>query len=184
MENNYFLALTLRKGDYKLIDISKLVISQYQNITGLAAIDSFTKRFTEEEIINSIKEANIVDKKYLKGKLVIQDNNQHKPSQVLSKDYIKDFDLITFLITHIDNKQIMNNIIYKLSILEPNKIIIENIKLCLKAKDIVSAINIIIYKINYNIQRKFMLYLIDLNEKENIKKGNKNKKVLLKDKVA
>ena len=185
MNNNYFLALMLRPGDYKLIDLSKLDLINNYSLPGLVGIDYFTMNFTEEEIIDSIKRANIVDEKYLHGNLVILQKGKRKPMQVLCKNFINGFNISFFFESFINNKSLINNVIYKLSTLTDDKIVIENLKLCYKVKDINTMLNIIL-KLDYTIQRKFMIYLIDLNNKELNKLQNEHEKTLelIDDKAA
>lgn len=181
-EQKFFLAVLKRPGDYKFIDVSKLKISNGYNPNSLAEIDSFTMDFSIEEIMKSIKEANIVGTDYLEGKLVIQDNQKHKPLKVIDKEYVSDFRIDKFLKERISNKSLMNNIAYKLNTLVEDKNLVETFKEGIKTNNLMMALNAI-FQINYPVQRKFMIYLIDIYHKEQERKEDK-KKELIRDKAA
>lgn len=177
----YFLALQRMPGDYKFIDISKLNISRGFNSCLLEEIDSFTMCFSIEEIMSSIIEANIVEPAYQAGTLVIQDNQKHSPLKVIDKTYLSDFNIELFLKKHLNNKSLMNNIAYKLSAIIMDEEISANFKNAILSGNVQLAINII-FQIEYNVQRKFMIYLIDLYHKELEKK--KPSQELIRDKAA
>lgn len=82
---NYFLVLEKRLGDYNLIDINKLDICNSYVENDIAAIDSFTCRFTEKEIKDSIERSNMAQINYLGGNLKIVSDVKHN-FRVLTKD--------------------------------------------------------------------------------------------------
>lgn len=92
----HFLALMDRPGDYVFIDISKLDISNGYQPETLMELDTFTMSFTKDEIIAAVKRANIADQKFINGSLVIQDNQKHKPIQVIDRDFMIILELIYF----------------------------------------------------------------------------------------
>ena len=95
-EQRHFLALLRRPGDYIFIDTSKLdTCGNY--LIFLPDIDAFTMKFTKEEIISSIRRANIADETYLNGELVIQDNQKHNPIRVIDKEFYNDFNIVEYL---------------------------------------------------------------------------------------
>ena len=96
-EQRHFLALLKRPGDYVFIAISKLDIANGIPRISLQAIDSFAMNFTIDEIIQSIKRANIVSEEYLNGQLVIQDNQKHNPIEVIDRDFYDNFRIDLFL---------------------------------------------------------------------------------------
>ena len=78
MENiKYYLVLEKRLGDYSLIDINKLDICDYNVNYDIASIDTFTSKFTDEEIKASIIRSNMVESGYLEGKLKIISDVKH-----------------------------------------------------------------------------------------------------------
>lgn len=87
---NYFLVLEKRLGDYNLIDIDKLDICNEIVTNDIASIDSFTCRYSEEEIKSSIERTNIVQKSYLNGDLKVISDVKHN-FHALTKDI---FDIV------------------------------------------------------------------------------------------
>lgn len=183
LENNqiFFLALQRRPGDYVFIDISKLTLANGYNPNSLMEIDSFTMHFTTNEIKKAISEANIIEPEYEEGTLVIQDNNKHKPLKVLDKNYIDEFVLDTFLKENLENKELMNNIAYKFRYIVQNESIAEQFKTGVKTFNLGILLNII-FSLDYLLQRKFMVYLINVYHNKKDKRTKKNE--LKRDKAA
>lgn len=177
----YFLALMRRPGDYVFIDIPKLSIAQGFTSFDLAEIDLFTMRFTNEEIKQAIKQANIVEDSYLDGKLVIQDNQKHNPLVVIDKNQVKDFNLAMFFEKYLNNDLIMNDIRNKLASIVKDPILLELFKTSIKNKDINKILTIIL-QIEYFHQRKYIIYLIEISKREKDKENNLLKHKLLKNK--
>ena len=178
---DYFLALVRRPGDSKFIDISKLSIAQGYNPKSLAELDSFTMHFTQEELRNAIREDNVVEESFLNGNFVIQDREKQHHFEVIDKDFLGDFQLITYFKEHLNNKGIMNNISYKLSTLGTDSNIMAEFK---KAKDLQDThlIANIITNIDYLTQRVFIVYLLHLYQKEQLVKDKKKERT--RDKAA
>lgn len=82
---NYFLVLERRLGDYILIDINKLDICTQYVDNDIAMIDSFTCRFTEDEIKGAIERSNMAQASYLAGSLKVISDFKHN-FNVLTKD--------------------------------------------------------------------------------------------------
>lgn len=183
VDNNqsFFLALQRRPGDSIFIDISKLSIAEGYIPHSLMEIDSFTIHFTVDEIKKSIKEANIAEAEYEEGSLVIQDSGKHKPLKVLDKSYVDEFNLDIFLKEHLGNKELMNNISYKFGNIVQNEQISEQFKVGVKTNNIEILLNII-FNIDYLLQRKFMIYLINIYHNKKDKKDIKQE--LKRDKAA
>lgn len=80
----YFLVLEKRLGDYNYIDINKLDICNETVTNDLTSIDSFTNRFTEEELRNSISRSNMARPEYLDGNLKVVSDAKHN-LRVLTK---------------------------------------------------------------------------------------------------
>ena len=175
-EQKHFLSLQARPGDNAYVDISTLRISNGYNPTSLPEIDSFTMNFTYDELINSIKEANIADSNYLSGKLVITDNQKHNPLEVITKELFNGFDLYLFLTENADNKNLMNTIYTKYSS------IVNDLPLAkmFKNSSTIEMTNMIL-KLPYLEQRRLLLYLI---KKNNVLLEKDNKKEFVRDKIA
>ena len=81
----FYLVLEKRLGDYNIIYLDRLDICNTQILSDIASIDSFTAKFTENEIRESIKRSNIVPIDYLDGKLKIVSDHKHN-LEVITKD--------------------------------------------------------------------------------------------------
>ena len=176
----HFLALMDRPGDYVLIDVSRLSIAKGFSPNSLMELDSFTMSFSKEEILSSIKEANIANEKYLNGKLVIQDNQKHKPIEVIDRDFYNDFRIDIFLKEHISDKAVLNNIVNKFMAFVKDSDVTNNFKNALKNGDLFSACNLL-FDLPYLLQRKFIVYAIEFRNAE-IKKEKEQE--LIRDKAA
>lgn len=151
---NYYLVLEKRPGDFMPINISLL-----ENANGLyeslQAIDAFTKKYNEEEIIESIKKSNIVPDSYLEGKLFVINNHKYR-SRVLTKDI--DLSLDTFFEKYIGDKQVMNkfmNIYLKYS-----KEDVETIKNAISEKRIDIILQTLFLR-EYEVVRNIYIYLYE-----------------------
>ncbi len=101
----YHLVLEARPGDFMPVDINIISQDKTHRYDTIEEIDSYTKRFSLDEIMTMISDSNIVPFKYLDGKLhVINDNKYRYPVLLRTTD----FSLDTFLTNHIEDKQIMN----------------------------------------------------------------------------
>lgn len=178
-EQRHFLALLRRPGDYVFIDTSKLdICGKY--LMFLQDIDAFTMGFSKEEIISSIRRANIADESYLNGKLVIQDNQKHNPIAVIDKDLYDNFQIDEFLRSKENDKNGINNIINKFGAIVKDKEISSNFKTMLRMGNINGACQVL-FSLPYLEQRKFILYLLDIRNKE---KMLEKQHELIRDKVA
>lgn len=164
-EQKHFLSLMARIGDYMFIDISKLDIARGYTPHSLSDIDSFTMHFSKEEILSSIKRANLVSEKYLNGKLVIADNQKHNPIDVINKDFYNNFRIDLYLSEIMNNKIKMNNIINKFRSICNNKVIEDSFVLAIKNENLDLAIDIL-FNLPYLTLRKFIIYLINERNKE------------------
>lgn len=164
-EQKHFLSLMARIGDYMFIDISKLDIARGYTPHSLSDIDSFTMHFSKEEILSSIKRANLVSEKYLNGKLVIADNQKHNPIDVINKDLYNNFRIDLYLSEVMKNKIKINNIINKFRSICNNKVIEDSFVLAIKNENLDLAIDIL-FNLPYLTLRKFIIYLINERNKE------------------
>ena len=174
----HFIALMKRPGDYSFIPITKLDLADRYSYDGLVDIDAWTMKYSREEIINSIKRANIVSDGYLNGTLVIQDNQKHNPLPIIDKDFYDNFRIDEFLNNSLNDKNKINTIINKYNSLsnDDNRLFSE----ALKKGNVNMAIDII-FVMPYLEMRKLMIYLIELRNKEKEKEKNKE---LKRDKAA
>ena len=179
-EQKHFLALMSRPGDYVFIEISKLDIANGYNPSNLGEIDSFTMHFNIDEIMDSIKRANVVSKIYLEGTLVIADNQKHNPIQVIDKNYYNNFQINEFLNSKLSNKMFINNLINKFGSICNDSDKKEDFNNALKENNINKAIDIL-FCMPYLKLRKYIMYLIDLRNKET---QEEKMKELTRDKAA
>ncbi len=167
-ELKYFLALQLIKGQEVLIDISVLDIAHLFNPRNLEEIDAFTLNFTKEEIINSIDRANIADG-YLNGNLcivLVRNKKVIDTKEVLTKDFVNNFELGQYLYSIINNKNLLSNFANKYN---SYNIDIENKQLMItacKQRDI-EQIYILFNKLDYINKREFLIYIINNTKKKN-----------------
>lgn len=163
-EQRHFLALLRRPGDYVFIDTSKLdICGKY--LMFLQDIDAFTMGFSKEEIISSIRRANIADESYLNGKLVIQDNQKHNPLTVIDKEFYDSFNIFEYLKSKVNDKNKLNTIINKFNAIVKDERINKDFKDYLKSGNIDIALNVL-FNLPYLTIRKFMVYLLDERMKE------------------
>ena len=179
-EQRHFLALLRRPGDYVFIDTSKLDIAYGNYYLFLQDIDAFTLRFTKDEIMASIRRANIADESYINGKLVIQDNQKHNPLPVIDKDFYNDFNIEEYLKSKISDKNKLNTIINKFAAIIKDDAMSKDFKDYLKSGNVDIAMNIL-FNSPYLLQRKFIVYLIEEYNKE---KELEQEVELIRDKAA
>lgn len=160
-EQKHFLALMARPGDYVFIDISKLDLANGYNPVDLAGIDSFTMCFSTTELMAAIKRANMASEKYLNGQLVIQDNQKHNPIRIIDKDFYNVFLIEDYLKEKLKDKQELNKIINKFRSLVKNEELLE----AFKSNNLEIALNEL-FSLPYLIQRKFIIYLIEMRNTE------------------
>ncbi len=161
----HFLALMNRPGDSIYIDISKLDISKGFESVDLGDIDSFTMHFSKDEILESIKRANIVSEQYLNGTLVIQDNQKHKPLPVIDKNLCDGFQLDVYLKEKSLDKVAINTIINKFRVICEDELIKESFINALKSGNTLLAMDTL-FSLPYLNIRKLVLYLIEMRNKE------------------
>lgn len=159
-EQKHFLSLMARIGDYMFIDISKLDIANGYNPYNLADIDSFTMHFSKNEILSSIRRANLVSDKYLNGDLVIADNQKHNPIDVIDKDLYNNFRIDLYLNEVVKNKVKLNNVLNKFRSVCKDKIIENSFVLAIKNNNFDLAVDIL-FNLPYLYLRKFIIYLLN-----------------------
>ena len=174
----HFLALMKRPGDYSFISISKLDIADNCSYDTLMNIDRWTMKYSCGDIMESIRRANIVAAEYLNGELVIQDNQKHNPLPVIDKNYYDNFNINEFLHKVLGNKALLNTVINKYNAIFDDK---DSLYVTLLKSHNVSAAVEILLSMPYLDVRKYIVYLIELRNKEREKEKNKE---LIRDKAA
>ena len=110
----------------------------------LQDIDAFTMGFSKEEIISSIRRANIADESYLNGKLVIQDNQKHNPLTVIDKEFYDNFNIFEYLKSKVNDKNKLNTIINKFNAIVKDERINKDFKDYLKSGNMDIALNVLL----------------------------------------
>lgn len=154
--SNYYLVLEYRHGDFMPIDINLLNKSNI-NFNEIKSIDNFTKKYSKEEIIDLIKENNLVPKEYLNGDLLIINDKKYR-YQLLTKN--DSFALDTFIIDNISNKVVMNKLvnIYQ----KYTKENIDLLKKTINSQNIKDTLDVLL-SLDYEILRNIYVYLANNN---------------------
>ncbi len=155
METKYYLAVETKPNNYFPINLLDLNISNNFNTTKLAELDAFSSKFTKEEIMNSIKLANLLDITNNMALVVVyNEKGAMRTAPVLTKD--NSFDMWEYLQNNFPNKAFTNKIHNFLQ----NKIdeyTLNNIKNAKSVKEFIYAIN----EMPYPVERKLYFYLYE-----------------------
>lgn len=154
MENKYYLAIETKPNNY--FPINLLDIKFFSKATDkIEEIDSLTLKYTKEEIINAIKEANLLDVE-IEMPLVIVYIEKEKTRKVeaLTKD--NSFDMWQKLKDNYQDKSFCNKIINFLN----NKISDEKLNELKNSKGETRFLKII-SELPYFIERKLYFYLYE-----------------------
>ncbi len=153
MENKYYLAIETNHHSYFPINLQELKINY--NLNDLKDLDTFTIKYTKQEIIDSIKKANLIEVNNQEDIVVIlKENNNIRKLPILTKD--NSFDFLKYLEDNY-SKDLKNKVINFLNNKTDNKYIIE-----LKEVNNLEEFLNIINSLPYIILRKLYFYL---NEK-------------------
>lgn len=101
----YHLVLENRPGDFMPVDLKLISKDKSHGYKAIEEIDSFTKKYSKEDIMIMISDNNIVPFDYLEGKLQIINDKKYR-FDVLYKTTT--FSLDDFFINNISDKQAMN----------------------------------------------------------------------------
>lgn len=155
MENKYYLAIETKPKNYFPIDLKNLNISKGFTSFNLAELDSFTLQFTKKEIIDSIKEANLLEiDDNMSLVIIYSEKNMVRKTEVLTKEIR--FDLWQDINNHFENKLYLNKIYNFLS----KKISEEQLTKIKQANSIHTFLKEI-NNLSYDIQRKLYFYLYE-----------------------
>ena len=155
MENKYYLAVEVKPKNYFPIDLFNLKIANSFTSTNLDEIDAFTQKFTKKEIMDAIKEANLLEVEDTMPLVVIyyEKKNTRKIDALTKDNY---YDMWQLLNTNYSNKVFVNKIVNFLN----NKIeihLLNKIKNSESKNEFLSSIG----SLPYLIQRKLYLYLYE-----------------------
>ena len=154
MENKYYLAIETKPNNYFPINLLDTKIFN-KNTTKIEELDSLTLKYTKKEIIDAIKEANLLEVNYDMPLVIIYvEKDKTRKVEALTKDYT--FDMWQNLKDNYKDKNYCNKIINflnnKISSGELNKI-----KQNKGSENFLSIIN----ELPYFIERKLYFYLYE-----------------------
>ena len=155
MGNKYYLAIETKPKNYFPLNLTDLKIANNFNTYKLEELDAFTLKFTKQEIIDSIKEANLLEINDSMPLVVIyNEKNSIRKIDALTKDI--NFNLWNDLKDNYDNKAYLNKIFNFLN----NKIAPEDLYK-IKSSHNLNAFLANIGALSYPIERKLYLYLYE-----------------------
>ncbi len=155
MENKYYLAVEVKPKNYFPINLLDLKIANHFTTTSLEELDSFTLKFTKKEIMDSIKEANLLDVKEDMPLVVIYyENKNTRKIEAFTKDYY--YNMWDLLKNKYTDKVFMNKVINFLN----KKITEEELNKIKNSHTLTDFLNSIGY-LPYLVQRKLYFYLYE-----------------------
>ena len=173
------LALEEKPNSFIPIDLQSLGFDITRGILTLKDIDYLSFTYRVEAIKEAIKKSKIVSESSLSGNLVIlyEDNKQKRKTTVIDKYLFENYDIMTMLLSNIDDKEFVNQLINKVK----NMKILDDIKsklvMALKRKEVYIFFEMI-ETLGYITERKLYLYMIKFIEKKQnaIRVREKNEK--------
>lgn len=154
MESKYYLAIEIKPNNYFPLNLSDIKIFN-KTTTKIEEIDSLTLKYTKKEIIDAIKEANLLEVEYEMPLIIIYiEKDKTRKVEALTKD--NQYDMWQNLQEHYEDKNYCNKIINFLN----NKISPEEISILKEHKGTKKFLNII-SKLPYFIERKLYFYLYE-----------------------
>ncbi len=155
MEDKYYLAIETKPKNFFPINLADLNIAKNFTTWKLEELDNFTLKFTEEEIIKSIREANLLDiTENMAVVIIYYEKNVVRKAEVLTKE--KYYDMWAYLKDNYQNKNLLNKIYNFLN----NKVdseILTKLKNNSNVNDFLNAL----MKLQYSVQRKLYFYLYE-----------------------
>ena len=155
MDNQYYLAVEVKPKNYFPINLLDLKIANHFTTTDLEKLDAFTLQFSKKEILDSIREANLLEVRDSMPLVVIYyENKNTRKVQALTKDY--NYDMWGLLKEKYRDKIFLNKVVNFL-----NKKIDEGTLQKIKnSKDLNTFLSLIGY-LPYLVQRKLYFYLYE-----------------------
>ena len=109
MENKYYLAVEVKPKNYFPINLVDLKMADYFT-DDLEKLDAFTLRYTKKEIMNAIREANLLDVRDDHPLVVVYyENKNTRKVEALTKDY--NYDMWKLLKDHFYDKVFFNKVV-------------------------------------------------------------------------
>ncbi len=166
----YYLVVEARPKEFMPIDINILLKSN-MNFSSIEIIDSFTKEYTYEELMNMIIQNNLLPDSFLNGKLYVINDKKFR-FKVLTKD--DNLLLDDFFINNIEDKLMMNKFYNIFLKYVKDEEIINMMKSAMALKDVQKLLDILC-KVSYLDLRMIYVYI------EKIMKEKEEKRVLKND---
>ena len=163
-KNIYYLVVEARPKEFMPIDINILLKSNI-NFSSIEIIDSFTKEYTYDELMNMIINNNLLPNSFLNGKLYVINDKKFR-FKVLTKD--DNLLLDDFFINNIEDKLMMNKFYNIFLKYVKDEDIINMMKRAISEKSINDILNVLC-KVDYLSLRNIYVYI----EKINITKEEK-----------
>lgn len=114
--HNYSLAFKVEKKNPMTVEISKIdPLFEMLDTSSLEVIDTFTSKYTNDELMNVIRNSNTLTEEYLNGELLVLDNTTGWRHPAIVNEGFGNSELIEYLIINKSNKNIMNRIYNKIS---------------------------------------------------------------------
>lgn len=155
MENKYYLAVEVKPKNYFPINLLDLKIANHFTTTSLEELDAFTLKFTKKEIMEAIREANLLDVNEQMPLIVIYyENKNTRKIEALTKDYY--YDMWGLLKEKYTDKVFMNKVINFFH----KKITEEELERIKGSKSLTQFLNSIA-SLPYLAQRKLYFYLYE-----------------------
>lgn len=155
MENKYYLAIELRPHNYFPINLLDLNIAKGFTTTSLEELDHFTQKFYKKEIMEAVKDANLLDiREEMPLVVIYYEKKNTRKIDALTKDNA--YDMWRLLKEKYTDKVFLNKVVNFLNKkIEPR--ILEEIKNSENVQDFLRGIG----SIPYLVQRKLYLYLYE-----------------------
>lgn len=160
----YYLVAEARPKEFMPIDINILLKSN-MNFSSIEIIDSFTKEYTYDELMNMIIQNNLLPNSFLNGKLYVINDKKFR-FKILTKD--DNLLLDDFFINNIEDKLMMNKFYNIFLKYVKDEDIINMMKRAISEKSINDILNVLC-KVDYLSLRNIYVYI----EKINITKEEK-----------
>lgn len=155
MENKFYLAIETKPNNYFPINIGDVKLFQNKITTNLEELDALTLKFTKKEIMNAIKEANLLEIEEDMPLIVLYYEKGHaRKIKALTKDI--SFDMWASIKENYANKNYQNKIInYLNNKVSPEEL--EKIKESTNLEEFLKSIS----SIPYFMERKLYFYLYE-----------------------
>lgn len=155
VENKYYLAIELRPNNYFPIQLFDLKIARGLSIHSLEELDAFTLRFTKKEIMDAVREANLLEVNDDMSLVVIYyENKNTRKMEALTKDY--NYDMWGLLKENYHNKVFLNKIVNFLN-KKIDASLLDRIKNSQREDDFFRSLG----ELSYLMQRKLYFYLYE-----------------------